>query len=57
MLAQREEEWYRIQEEEEAVAELEIAAEVESRLQEEDIRVSGTLVLVWSCALTCQAEE
>ena len=46
MLAQREEEWYRIQEEEEAVAELEIAAEVESRLQEEDIRVSGTLALV-----------
>eukprot|EP00891_Asterochloris_glomerata_P009420 jgi/Astpho2/9420/Aster-01681 len=38
MLAQREEEWYRIQEEEEAAAELEVAAEVESRLQEEDIQ-------------------
>lgn len=55
MLAQREEEWYRIQEEEEAAAELEVAAEVESRLQEEDIQVSRTPAPVWSCVLTCQA--
>ena len=57
MLAQREEEWYRIREEEEAAAELELAAELDSRLQEEDIRVSGTPALVWSCVLTCPAHS
>ena len=57
MLAQREEDWYRIQEEEEAAAELELAAELDSRLQEEDIRVSETPALVWTCVPTCQAED
>ena len=57
MLAQREEEWYRIQEEEEAAADLELAAKLDSRLEEEDIRVSGTPALVWSCVLTCQADK